>query len=258
MSEPVYLTSQRLLAAGFVHGFFTRIGGCSRSNFESLNCSFSVGDNPDHVSENLARIERALDLAPNHLVTVTQVHGSVVEGFDSNSAVSDFQAREADAVFGRCGAFGLAVRTADCVPILVGCTKTGWAAAIHAGWRGLVSGIIPRTIESMVRQGCPPQTLVACIGPHIGADAFEVSEEVATRLDSIAPHAGATRRVVGSKPHVSLRLIAEAQLLASGLGAASIEALNVCTYSNKRDFFSFRRDGTPGGRQLSVIRPRDE
>jgi YfiH family protein len=257
MTEPVALTSQALLAAGFVHGFFTRIGGCSTGNYASLNCSYSVGDSAEHVTANLARVEKSLGLDRDHLVTVSQVHGSAVEWFEPNELPSAFKSRQADALLGRSVAFGLAVRTADCVPVLVGCPVTGYAAAIHAGWRGIVSNVIGRAIGSLIDSGCDPADLVACVGPHIGVSAFEVSEEVASLLDAVAPEVGATERSNHTKPHVSLGRLAMAQLLKMGVSSGSVECLDACTYSNPQDFFSFRRDGSVSGRQLSVIRPRD-
>ena len=256
MSEPIARYSSKLLAAGFVHGFFTRIGGTSSFGYATLNGSYSVGDDPNSVTTNLARIAGKLGIEPDHLVTVSQVHGSVAERFDEDCSVSVFGKREADAVMGRCGAYGLAVRTADCVPILVGCTKTGSAAAIHAGWRGLVAGIVKTTLEGMVQLGCTPDSLVACIGPHIRQLAFEVSEEVAAKLEAIAPKVPAIRREGSAKPHVALGLLAAAQLEGYGIPSTAIEDLEICTYSNEQDFFSFRRDGNSSGRQISVIRPR--
>jgi polyphenol oxidase len=256
MTEPAPLTSQKLLAAGFVHGFFTRKGGCSTGNYASLNCSYSVGDEAERVTANIARVENSLGLARDHLVTVSQVHGSAVEQFEADQLPSVFKSRQADALLGRSGAFGLAVRTADCVPILVGCTRSGYAAAIHAGWRGIVSNVIGQTIGSLGALGCDPAHLVACVGPHIGLSAFEVAEEVASLLDAIAPEVHATERPKGTKPHVSLGRLAVAQLLKVGISSSSIECLDACTYSNVQDFFSFRRDGSVSGRQLSVIRPR--
>jgi hypothetical protein len=253
--EPIALLSAKLQAAGFVHGFFTRNGGSSLGPYSSLNCSFSVGDDPNRVELNLQRIANTLGVAHANLVTVSQVHGATAEHFSESLSVGEFANRLADAVTGRASDFALAIRTADCVPVLVGCTTTGAVAAIHAGWRGLVEEVIPRTIASLVEQGSKPGSLIACVGPHIGLNAFEVSEDVALALHAKAPAMSIVRRLSGRKPHVDLGLLAATQLKLSGLREDSIETLLECTYSNAQGFFSYRRDGKTSGRQLSAIRP---
>jgi YfiH family protein len=255
MTDPTPLRSKVLLAAGFSHGFFTRVGGCSDSNYATLNCSYSVGDDAARVTANLARIASSLNIRPEQLVSVSQVHGATVEVFNENDDVSSFRGRQADALLSRSSNHGLAVRTADCLPILVGCEKTGIAAAIHAGWRGIVAGVIGRTIETLLAQGCRRESLVACVGPHIGPSAFEVSEEVAMTLQATCPDAPALHHVSGANPHVALGVLAVAQLAQSGLRKTAIEDLGLCTYTNNEAFFSYRRDGAASGRQLSVIRP---
>jgi YfiH family protein len=256
MPEPPLIKSEKLSAAGFTHGFFTRHGGTSSGNFASLNCSYSVGDAPDCVTANLERVSGHLNLERTNLVTVSQVHGATVEDFDARGLVQGFQTREADALTSLSPQVGLGVRTADCVPILIGCRETGRAAAIHAGWKGLVAQVIGRTVAMMLRDGGHPRTLVACIGPHIGQSAFEVSAETAQRLQAAAPSGAAAVSVAGGKPHVDLGQIAASQLAASGINLFNIENLQICTYLNGQTFFSYRRDGKTSGRHLNVICPR--
>lgn len=255
MTERPFITSEKLSAAGFIHGFFTRHGGTSQGNFTSLNCSYSVGDSPKCVAANLERVAALLDLAPSQLVTVSQIHGSAVEDFDVQDSPVDFQTREADALTTSYPLIGIGVRTADCVPVLIGCRETGRAAAIHAGWKGIVAQVIGRTVETMIRLGVPPSSSVACIGPHIGQDAFEVSEDTARLLGMAAPNGAAAVRIEHGKPHVDLGQLAALQLVAAGINVQNIENLQLCTVKNRATFFSYRRDGKASGRQLSVIRP---
>ncbi len=245
-----------LLAAGFQHGFFGRIGGLSLGNYASLNCSFSVGDEPDHVAQNLTQIAGHLSVAADSLATVTQVHGCRVIDVDDSPEVSQLRNLEADAMVGTRIDRALGIRTADCVPILVGCRDTGAVAAIHAGWRGIVAGVIPETIDRLIGKGAKGSAMVVAIGPHIGVEAFEVSLEVAAQLDAVAPDAEALEWTLGSRPRVRLSRLVMAQLLAKGITADQMDDFNRCTYSNARDFFSFRRDGSKSGRQMSAILPR--
>ncbi len=256
MSAPTPITSPLLLAEGFTHGFFTREGGCSDGTFRSLNCSFSVGDPAENVRENLRRVTLALELQPEALITVSQVHGSTVVKHDAQRASDEFALMQADALIGKSAKHGLSVRTADCVPILIGCRRTGLAAAIHAGWRGLVARIIEQTIRTLMSYGSTPDRLVAAIGPHIGVDAFEVSDEVAQSIENVSFGAPSVARSPNAKPHVSLETIASEQLYQAGVPRAAIDSVCPCTYSNAQYFFSFRRDGKASGRQVSAIVPR--
>jgi hypothetical protein len=146
-----------------------------------------------------------------------------------------------------------AVRTADCVPILLGCGETRRVGAVHAGWRGVVQNVIGATLDTFFARGSRPEHLVAAIGPHISVAAFEVGDDVARQL---AGASRATKVVVardGSKPHVRLAAIVTAQLVELGVPAAQIEVLPGCTFTDENLFFSYRRDGPHSGRQLSAI-----
>jgi YfiH family protein len=245
-----------LLAAGFQHGFFGRKGGVSQGDYESLNCSYSVGDEPGRVTHNLTLIAGHFGISLEGLLTVNQVHGRRVIDVGESPTTTQIGKTEADALVCTSGDYAIGVRTADCVPVLVGCRDTGAVAAIHAGWRGVVSGVIPETIARLAGKGASVAAMVAAVGPHIGLGAFEVSPDVAHELDSVAPHANAVEWTVGRRPHVRLSRLVASQLMSSGLGPDHIDVIETCTYSNHLELFSFRRDGQRSGRQLSAIRPQ--
>jgi len=244
------LESSLLLQAGFRHGFFTREGGTSKGPHASLNFSYGVGDDADRVDENFAVAEAALGLSPGRLAFLSQVHGNRVVELDAAATRATAQTQEGDAVTSRCTELGLGVRTADCLPILLGDPEAGRACAVHAGWRGLVRGVV----FEAVRRFPVPSRVVAAIGPHIGPSAFEVSDDVALELlgCSSAPHP--VSREYGAKPHVDLHQIAVAQLRQAGVG--SVDRVEGCTLSEPSRFFSYRRDGARSGRHLSAIVPR--
>ena len=176
-------------------------------------------------------------LGVESITQVRQVHGATaVEA--AAAAVA-----EADAIVSRAGGAAVGVRVADCVPVLVGSSITGDAAAIHAGWRGVAQGVIGSGVSLLGGRG-----LVAAIGPCIGACCFEVGPEVAERL-------GFVDRRVGDKAYVDLRAAVRAQLLDLGLLDREIEDVPGCTKHDPR-FHSFRRDGSGSGRMLASIRPR--
>ena len=249
------LSSPLLKSAGFRHAFFTRRGGASQGPYSSLSFSLAVGDEPAHVAENLRRAGVVLGVPAERIYYLSQVHGRGTQVVDAAEASASFVQREGDAVIARSGELACGVRSADCVPILLGDRKTGAVAAIHAGWRGAVAGVVPAAVAALRAEIGSSGELVAAIGPHISAASFEVSEEVAAQLEAASDAGGVVHRS-GPRPHVDLRRIARAQLLAAGLAGAAIDDVFGCTVAEPELFFSFRRDGPKSGRHLSAIVPR--
>lgn len=267
------LRASPLLAAhGFAHGFSTREGGLSAPPFDTLNLARNVGDDPASVAANHARFARAVGYAPERLAEVTQVHGARtldVDAFVGEGAldVERVRAEEADAIASARAGIAVAVRTADCLPLLLADPRTGVVAAVHAGWRGAAAGIATAAIEHLARaHRARPSTLVAAIGPHIRAASFEVGDEVVDAFERAleavsSPHArraaiareGALVKRVGARPHASLAALVVAQLLGAGLSLDRIDDVGGDTFAEAARFHSYRRDGARSGRQLSVI-----
>ena len=247
-----FLTSPLLSAlTGVRHAFSTRVGGVSRGVFASLNLSFGP-DDPAHVTTNRARLAEAAGLH-GRWIEVQQVHGDrVVDAVDVGPDT------QADAVVvGQPGVFA-AVRTADCVPVLVAALdatrRPVAAAAIHAGWRGAVAGVVSRTIERLVALGHPPSTLRVATGPAISVGHFEVGPEVveaaATALGGRTPpiRMGPNRR-----PHLDLPALVRLQLEEAGVPAQHLDVSTVCTYADADRFFSYRRQQGRCGHHLSLV-----
>jgi YfiH family protein len=268
MIEAGIIRARRLSEEGFVHGFSTREGGMSAPPFDSMNLARNVGDDPAAVEENHARFARVVGHDVSRLAEASQVHGVRCLDVDPflEAGVLDrarVWAEQADALTTRVGSIVVGVRTADCVPVLVADSASGAVAAIHAGWRGAVDGVVARAIAALVSGGAHGEALVAAIGPHIRVASFEVGEEVAMAMNSAMPSAHADRAVAlagplvdrsfGAKPHASLVTLVVAQLLEAGLGEASIEDVGGDTCAARERFHSHRRDGARSGRQLSVI-----
>ena len=177
-------------------------------------------------------------MAPVHL---DQVHGASC--FDADGDLPPTPPRADAAVTTRPGRV-LSVRTADCVPILLADRHGSRVAAIHAGWRGLVAGVIPSALARFGDTDDPAE-LLAAIGPCLSREHFEVGPEVA--------HAFCARgleqvvvRTEGSRPHVDLAQAAERQLRAAGV--EEVERAHLCTWKEESLFYSHRRDVTAGGR----------
>jgi len=255
---PGHHVSTLLSQAGFRHAFFTRQGGASEGPFRSLSFSTAVGDEPEHVNENLRRAATWLGVEPEQVLYLSQVHGRDPHFYGRGAAPprSQLLTLEGDALGGADPRQAYGVRSADCVPILIGDADSGAVMAIHAGWRGVLAGVLEAAVTCLRQNSGGRGALLAAVGPHISAAAFEVSEEVARSLDAVSPIRGAVSRRDGAKPHVDLRFIVTQKLLALGLIEACIDQIGGCTQLEPERYFSFRRDGKRSGRHLSAIVPR--
>lgn len=244
------LTSPLLERAGFRHAFFTRRGGVSVGAYASLNFSVGVGDDEANVRENLRRAAELLEVGPEAVHFASQVHGRDVLRVERGAHVEQTRVSEADALVTNSAGIACAVRTADCVPILLADRRSGAVAAVHAGWRGVVAGVTRAAVHSLRELAGPACELIAAIGPHISLSAFEVSHDVAAELEA----ASLASRVVDrsrKKPHVDLRRILHAEL--ADAGVAEVDDVHGCTVSEPDSFFSYRRDGKASGRHLSAV-----
>lgn len=248
-ADQAVLDRSELLSAladqGLVHGFTTRLGGVSPDTFATLNVSAKRGDSEANVEANVQRIAQAGAFERDLLCRVRQVHGKLALHCD---ALHD--EAEADAIWMGADAAPrvVSVTTADCVPVLIVDPVRRKAAAIHAGWRGVVAQIVPATLEAMGVSAGEAGDCVAAIGPCIEVGAFEVGEEVAEQFD-----AAFVSRDHGPKPHVDLVACVRAQLERAGLAAANIERVGGCTHANPERYFSYRRDGISTGQALSFV-----
>jgi len=249
-----FLESALLRGAGFRHAFFTRKGGVSQGPYASLSFSIAAGDSEANVKQNLERAALELCVDSAHIHFLSQVHGRVAHTLRGGEIQSMLIQREGDALVSRAPGLACAVRSADCVPVLLADRRSGAVAAAHAGWRGAVNGIVSSAIETL-RAIAPNPSLIAAIGPHISLEAFEVSEDVAETLLKASRDPEIVDRS-RPKPHVDLRRMLRAELHAQGLPHAAIDDVWGCTFLEPARFFSFRRDGKASGRHLSAIVPR--
>jgi len=214
----------------------TRRGGYSQFPYDSLNLADHVGDVAETVAKNRALLQRELAL-PNEPIWLQQVHG-----IEAVAATVENKNRCADAVYTDQVGKVCVVLTADCLPVLF-CDKAGTkVAAAHAGWRGLAAGVLEQTVTALA---CPPQEILAWLGPAIGAQAFEVGEEV--RETFIAQLPQAAQAFTPTRSHhwfADLYLLARQRL--QHLGIQEIFGGNECTYRDADRFYSYRRDKATG------------
>lgn len=242
------LRSPLLCDAGVQHAFTTRCGGVSQPPYEGLNLGYTTGDRHEHIVANRERVCRAFGLDLTALRFVRQVHGKAVISAAAISPPSDERyCCAGDALVAAEPGVLVGVRVADCVPVLLASPKGLVVAAVHAGWRGLVAGVIEAAVRAVSRSAsCDAADLVAAVGPHISARRYTVGDDVAaqfspdhlTRLDDGTTALDLTAAAVG-------------QLRA--LGVEHCDAVELCTYERDDLFFSHRRDGAQTGRQGAFI-----
>ena len=217
-----------------------RSGGCSPAPWNSFNLGDHVGDEAARVAANRALLRASLPAEPCWL---RQVHGiRVVEAASASVGV------EADAAYTRVSGAVCVVMTADCLPVLF-CNRQGTVvAAAHAGWRGLLAGVLENTLATMQ---CPAGDVLAWLGPAIGPDNFEVGDEV--RSAFVERDADAA---VAFQPQGQGKWLADLYALArrrlSAAGVVGVYGGGLCTVADGERFFSYRRDGVTG-RQASLI-----
>ncbi len=214
----------------------TRMGGVSRGVYASLNLGAHVGDDPQAVAENRQLLAQELAL-PSQPAWLNQVHGCTVARADPVLDCVD-----ADALVTAEPGRVCSIMTADCLPLLFCDTRGERVAAAHAGWRGLLNGVIEATVESMA---VPGSGLMAWLGPAIGPDAFEVGAEVRAAFVAEDPAAQSAFRP-SSRGRWLADIYALARLRLARLGVHSMHGGNFCTLKDSERFFSFRRDGTTG------------
>ena len=235
------------------HGFFTRKGGASSGIFAGLNCGTGSTDQSEAVAINRARVAEALDLPPDHLVSVHQVHSA-----DALHVTVPLKVRpQADAMVTATPGVGLAILTADCQPVLFADAKARVIGAAHAGWRGAKDGVLEATLVAMEALGASRANIAAVIGPCISQSAYEVGPEFFEAFTDNDPETrrffaqGKADRMLFDLPGYGLW-----RLRAAGVGHA--EWTRHCTFSDASRFYSYRRTTHAGeadyGRLLSVIR----
>ena len=235
------------------HGFFTRRGGASSGVFEGLNCGAGSSDQTEIVRINRARVAAAMGVAPDHLLTLNQVHSPDTVTVDGPLT----QRPRADALVTARPGVAVAVLSADCQPVLLADAKAGVVGAAHAGWRGALDGVLEATLDAMEGLGARRGDISAVIGPAISQGAYEVGPEFLEEF--IADDPANTRFFANGEDGrylFDLTAYGLERLRAAGVGQA--EWTRHCTYGDPERFFSYRRACHAGeadyGRLISAIR----
>jgi YfiH family protein len=233
--------------AGWRAAFSTRLGGVSPAPRDSLNLGFSSGDEPANVRRNRLALAAAAGFDAATLVVGGQVHGTTIaevgNGERGRGALGPADVIAAtDGLLTRAAGVPLLVSFADCVPVLLVAGRPARALAlVHAGWRGMLAGIVAAAARDVAAVGQPS---AAVIGPSIGPCCFAVSPDVGEAFE--AGFAGTWRA-----GHVDLWEAARRQLVAGGFAAADVLSSGLCTCHGD-EFFSHRREHGSTGRQAAI------
>jgi hypothetical protein len=208
-----------------------------------------------------AALAGEIGVAPERLHRVRQVHGAEVAcADDAVLSALDSPLAEADVLVAQRPGVALAVRVADCVPLLLADARTGAVAAAHAGWRGTAARVPVVAVRALVeRYGARPRDLVAAIGPSIGECCYQVGPDVRERFAADGHHdrdleAWFTADGDG-RSRLDLWRACRDQLMGAGVPGAQIHVAGICTATDPRWSCSHRRDGERAGRMVAAIRP---
>jgi polyphenol oxidase len=254
-AQTPFLTSPRLNGLkGLRHGFFTRQGGTSTGVYESLNAGSGSGDDPAAVAENRRRAAEALGAKPEALATCYQIHSVLVRVAETPWGE---KRPEGDAVVSLTPGLVCGVLTADCAPVLMADTAAGVVAAVHAGWKGALDGVIASAVAAMEAEGAQRGRITAAVGPCIAQPSYQVGPEF---LQRFAAHDPGSERFFKPDVEPDKRLFDLPgfvlwRLEQAGVGDAEWIGHDTCAeetlfFSNRR---AFKRKEADYGRLLSAI-----
>ncbi len=250
-------TAQSLAETGAAHGFCGATGGVSSGCYASLNTGLATEDTAANVAENRRRALTAIGAGAAELATARQVHGTAV--VHAARPLSD-ERPAADGLISTDPGLAVGVLTADCAPVLVATRDGGVVAAIHAGWRGALAGVVEAAVAALAQRGVDPSALQAAIGPCIGRAAYEVSRGFDQPFLDADPQnrrffTGAAR---ADKLHFDLAGFVASRLARAGVAESNIETVGIDTYREPA-YFSHRASRAAGwgdfGRNLAAIKP---
>jgi len=208
------------------------------NGYDSFNIADHVADDPERVFENRKKLVKNFNL-PSEPRFLNQKHSDKCLSFDAIEC-------EGDAIYTNKKNEVCAILTADCLPIFISDTLGQEVAVIHAGWKGLLRGVIEQTLKSF-----DSKNLVAHFGPAISQDSFEVGEEVRDQYISKDYSFNSCFKTYSVKHYLDLYIAAK--LVLNNFDIYRISGGNECTFKQKDEYFSYRRDGINSGRMANLI-----
>jgi hypothetical protein len=236
------------------HCFFSRKNGVSKGIYSSLNCSINSKDNKENVIQNINIVSKKLNCEKKPIVTLNQNHGNKVIYFNDQRDIKNKII--GDAIVTTLKNIAISVLTADCVPILFCNPKKKIIGCVHAGWKGALNGIIENTVDKFLELNSNTRDLLVAIGPCINHHHYEVGHDFYKKFIDQNKNNQQFFIVLNDKKYLfNIRSYINAKLI--GLAINNIDHIEMDTFSNKENFFSYRRskknDDKDYGRCISVI-----
>jgi len=234
--------------------FFSRKNGVSKGIYKSLNCGLGSSDQKMLVKNNIKIVAKKTGCKLNNLVLLRQYHSNKVIDFDNLLIKKRYKA---DGIITTVSKFAFGILTADCVPILVADKKNKTIAAVHSGWKGANAGIIDNLIKAFKKKGSKLPDLIVAIGPCISQKSYEVKKDFVNEIKNKNFDYKKYFKILNNKTYFNLRMFVNNKFLKLGVLNRNIEHINKDTYSNYKNFFSYRRsvhnNEVDYGRCISVI-----
>lgn len=235
-----------------IHAIFTRHGGVSPKPWSSLNVGATVGDELSNVRENRNRVFSAVDVSPDSVYEVWQVHSADVVITDHSKHTQSIH-KKADVILTDKRQVNLLMRFADCVPIFLYDPVNKAIGIAHAGWRGTVNKAAQAAVAAMQSTyGSAPEKIIACIGPSICQEHYPVGDEVVSAVkDTFGILANNLMQYTGKE--VFFDLWKANQQILINTGVVQIEVARICTACEVHDWYSHRAENGSTGRFGAII-----
>ena len=217
-------------------------GGSSQGNFRNFNLALHTKDEQSSVMANRELLNKHYNL-PSDPKWIIQTHSNIC--IDASSIFSSI---EADASYSNKPGIVCGILTADCLPIFISNIQGTIVGVAHAGWRGIVGGVIESLLESI---NCKADDLLVHLGPAISQSSYEVGQEIKARY--LLKNEGFKRSFINNNGSYYLDIYDAAKVVLEDFGVRSISGGDSCTYNDSENFFSYRRDGINSGRMAHLI-----
>ena len=236
------------------HGFFNKGGGVSAGIYKSLNCGIGSKDKKNNIKKNLKIVKTKISKKSKEIFLVKQNHGNKFVYLSKNAKIKN-RSINADAIITEKKNFPIAVLTADCVPLLLFDKKKKMIAAIHAGWRGAIKGVVNKVIKFMFKKGCSRKDIIVAIGPSIAQKNYNVKLDFKNKFLKKHKKNKIFFKNINKLIYFDLPNFIKSQLKFNKI--SNIDTLNIDTYDKKNNFFSARRSlklkHNDYGRNISII-----
>mgnify|MGYP005764140443 FL=1 len=261
-NQITYLTFPILEETGLVnHCFSTRMGGVSQGVYATMNFAFTKGDDPLRVKENYKRMAELLEVDSSKMVLSWQTHTTnirkVTREDEGKGIVRERDYQDVDGLITNIPGIALVTFYADCVPLYFLDPVKRAIGLSHSGWRGTVAKMGEKTVQAMKREyGSRPEDMIACIGPSICGDCYQVGEEVAAAFMETfdwAEHKRILRPEGNGKYRLNLWEANRLVLRGAGIPENRIQVTDICTHCNPNYLFSHRTMGDKRGNLAAFL-----